>query len=172
MSQLTAPGLEYAQALLASCREELERADGKASVILAAAGIFLGALVAAVLAGDWSPFDVWNGIEWLLWMSLAMALLGIAALAYCVFPRTTYRRKNPDYIGYFGDVVATPTHKLLDAIEATAQDTTAAVLHQLTATAHIADRKYRSLRVALTAFSSAAVMALLSIVVDQLVKSR
>lgn len=58
---------ELAKVLLAESREELTRADGKASLLLAALGIGLSAILGAVLAGNWAPFVLaspWEAIWW------------------------------------------------------------------------------------------------------------
>ncbi len=41
--------------LLVESREELARADGKASILLSALGVAADVIAAALLAGDWSP---------------------------------------------------------------------------------------------------------------------
>ncbi|MBG6184699.1 hypothetical protein IWX65_002677 [Arthrobacter sp. CAN_A214] len=46
-------------------REELARADGKASTLLAAIGVVIGPIVAAAFGGSWHSRDLDNNIEWL-----------------------------------------------------------------------------------------------------------
>ena len=169
MADLSDAGLTYARSLLASSREELERADAKASIVLAGAGIFLAALSAGLIAGDLSPFDVWNGIEWLLWLSSALALVGIAALGDCIFPRTG-RQVGLRRVEFFKDVLRTAPDDLADAIEDAAADESAALLGQLVATAQIANRKYRDLRLALASFALAGVTGAVAVLIDHVVR--
>src|SRR5687768_6640617 len=71
-------------AMLAEAREELTRADGKASMLLSALGIAVGVVAGAILAGDWNPHDnlhrPWELIWWIgcTLMGAAGALLGAA----------------------------------------------------------------------------------------------
>lgn len=55
---------EYARDLLDDTQEELVRADSKAALILAAAGVAFGALLAGLLSRDWEPFALDNRVEW------------------------------------------------------------------------------------------------------------
>ena len=48
----------YTAAVLADAREELDRADRKAQILFASAGVAIGALLAGLLAGNWSPFEL------------------------------------------------------------------------------------------------------------------
>jgi hypothetical protein len=53
--------------MLVEAREELNRADGKASIPLAAFGVAAGVFAAAILGGDWTPRDLnrpWEAIWW------------------------------------------------------------------------------------------------------------
>lgn len=56
--------LKLAMQILGEAREELARADGKAGLLLAAAGVVVGALLAGLLAKDWDPTSLHDRIEW------------------------------------------------------------------------------------------------------------
>ena len=49
--------LLYTTSLLSSAREEIDRADSKASILLAASGVATGALLAGLMAGNWTPLE-------------------------------------------------------------------------------------------------------------------
>ncbi|MHB1445958.1 MAG: Pycsar system effector family protein [Acidimicrobiales bacterium] len=96
----------FAEVLLDEGREELNRADMKASILLSAAGIIFAALITGVLAGTWTPHKLHRhpAAEMVFWTGLAIGLLGIVLLAWAVLPRVkhTGRREN---LAYFGHVV-------------------------------------------------------------------
>lgn len=53
--QLDQAHLKLAQDLLADGRQELVRADTKASILFAIFGVVYSVLAGAILAGDWTP---------------------------------------------------------------------------------------------------------------------
>lgn len=104
----------YLEHLLDDTREELARADSKAALLLAATGIVVGALLAGLFGGRWTPFDIDNRIEWLWWVGVAAAAAGIFSIAAAVYPRLRPRGASPPpgAPAYFGDVT---TYKDIDA---------------------------------------------------------
>ncbi|MGP3920941.1 Pycsar system effector family protein [Nonomuraea sp. 10N515B] len=94
----------YGAQLLQETREELNRADTKAQVLLGIVGIGLGAVTGGLLAGSWSPFRLSNTIEWLWWAGAAAALASVVVLARAVYPRLD-RRKQSDAVMYYADVL-------------------------------------------------------------------
>ncbi|MGW4797279.1 Pycsar system effector family protein [Nonomuraea sp. NPDC004297] len=94
---------EYGTQLLKEAREELNRADAKAQVLLGVVGIGLGAVAGGLLAGNWSPFEMSNAIEWLWWAGAAAALASVVVLACAVYPRLD-RRKGSGAVMYYADV--------------------------------------------------------------------
>ncbi|WP_150129254.1 Pycsar system effector family protein [Microcella alkaliphila] len=154
--------------ILAESREELARADGKASILLAAASLIAGVVLSAILAGDWQPGDLnlCSQIAW--WAGILSAAVGIVALATAVYPRTKYRgARPPSVIAYFGDVAMTPVHTLAKRLRETAASTDA-VIDQMKAIAWIVDRKYLGIQTALWAFALAGLLCIGSVVVDQI----
>jgi hypothetical protein len=89
---------------LQETREELNRADSKAQVLLGIVGIGLGAVTGGLLAGSWSPFRLSNAIEWLWWVGAAAALTSVVVLARAVYPRLD-RRKRSGTVMYYADVL-------------------------------------------------------------------
>lgn len=139
-----------AETILREAREELARADGKSSLLLAAAGVALGAIIAAIVAGDWTPFHLAPCVQWLWWVGSASGIGAIVAFAYSVYPRTAYRGERvPAIIAYFGDVVATPANRLEANLIRTAKGTDTRVFDQLKIISGIVDRKYRGIQLGL-----------------------
>lgn len=98
--------IKLASQILREAREELGRADGKAGLLLAAAGVGIGAVLAGLLAQDWDPAKLHDSVEWLWWIGTIAGLCGPVALSCAVWPRTTYRKnRNPKKVAFFGDVV-------------------------------------------------------------------
>ena len=153
--------------ILAESREELARADGKASILLAAASLIAGVVLTAILAGDWRPGDlaVCAQVGW--WAGTLSGGVGIVALATAVYPRTKYRgARPPSVIAYFGDVAITPVDKLEERLRDTASSNDA-VIDQMKAIAWVVDRKYRGIQIALWAFALSALLCIASVVVDR-----
>lgn len=138
----------YGAQLLAEAREELNRADTKAQVLLGIVGLGLGATAGGLFAGDWSPFSLPNEVEWLWWLGATGSLLALVCLAGAVYPRTTRRGRNKsETVTYFGDILQFGTVEA--ASKALMESCTldlARVSDQLLQVSRIVDRKYRLIR--------------------------
>ena len=153
--------------ILAESREELARADGKASTLLAAASLIAGVVLTAILAGDWRPSDlaVCAQVGW--WAGTLSGGVGIVALATAVYPRAKYRgARPPRVIAYFGDVAITPVGQLEERLRETASNNDA-VIDQMKAIAWVVDRKYRGIQISLWAFALSALLCVGSVVLDR-----
>src|SRR5215216_5048493 len=89
--------------LLAESREELARADGKASMLLSALGVAVGVIAAALLAGGWSPDRLDHGYRIVWWAGLGFAAGGSLALCLAVWPRIRHRLPGPS-ASYFDEI--------------------------------------------------------------------
>lgn len=161
------PDLQLGSNILREAREELGRADGKASLLLAATGIIIGALLAAFLAGTWHPSKLKDCVEWLWWVGTAVGSLGTLALAAAVFPRTKYRsNRRPGIVAYFGDVVGLSVEELRLGLEGTARNEGSATLDQLKAVSVVVDKKYRWIQMGMVLLGVAALCCVLAVLVD------
>jgi len=140
--------LLYATSLLSNARHEIERADAKASILLAASGVVAGALLAGLLAGTWTPLKMHAAGQWLWWLGAAEAALGIWCLAWVVYPRDSKRGSEfPWAVGYYGDVLAfQATSHLVAALHRSAETNIDRVADQLRQISRIANYKYRLIR--------------------------
>jgi len=155
------------EVLLRESREELIRADGKASILLASAGIIIGAVVAAILADEWNPSDLTCVRALLWWTGVVLALGGVACLGYAVYPQTKRRKKTPHLIAYYGDVMRFDHDEdLVLALDRTASDPDARSLDQVRVISGIVATKYRCIRYALVGFAFAAAILVLTAVTD------
>jgi MFS family permease len=130
--------------LLAESRDELERADGKASMLLAAVAVVLGVLGAALLAGDWSPSRLDTGFRVLWWIGVVIAFAGVLALCMAVWPRVKHRLEPGSSLYYDQIALLGTVEKVREAIaRADAEERT---VSQLLVISKIARGKYLWLR--------------------------
>lgn len=101
-----APQVPFASELLEEGREELARADGKASILLGASSVVLGVLFTSIADGSWSPSDLdqHNLSEGIFCTGVGSALLGVILLTLAVLPRTRHQGDREE-LAYFGHVV-------------------------------------------------------------------
>jgi pycsar effector protein len=99
--------LVYLKDLLSETREELSRVDNKASLLLAAVGVVLGALIGGLAGSRWTPMSLNGAVQWLWWLGVASAATGILSIAAAVYPRI-YPRSTPEPGApvYYGHVSA------------------------------------------------------------------
>jgi hypothetical protein len=158
-SSLNEAILLYATSLLSGAREEIDRADAKASILLAASGVAAGALVAGLTAGTWTPLKLQATIQWAWWLGVVESAVGICCLALAVYPR---ERKNdsgvPWTVLYYGDVLAyDTTAQLVTALNRSAETKIERIADQLRHVSWIVDHKYRLIRWGMRALFLAAV---------------
>src|SRR5215211_7830745 len=92
---------ELVAALLRESREELERIDLKASILLSVCSLSLAALVHAAAYLHWDPRDL-VGFQWFLWLGMALGACALVSLAAAVWPRLGKGEEGE--ITYFGHV--------------------------------------------------------------------
>jgi hypothetical protein len=170
--------------LLVESREELGRADGKASILLSALGIGTGVIAAALLAGDWSPHDLTPAYRVVWWIGLCSAAIGALFLCWAVWPRilvafpsrlhfivTLIRRfgmkrllaGEPSGANYFDEIALLDDAKKVKAALARvpAEERT---LGQLVAISKIARFKYILIRRAMLFLGMALTLVLLAVI--------
>jgi pycsar effector protein len=140
--------LLYATSLLSNAREEIDRADAKASILLAASGVASGALLAGLIAGSWTPLKLQAAVQWAWWLGLAESATAIWCLALAVYPRE--RKSDPGIAGtvaYYGDILAYPTNvQLVAALHRSADANIDRIADQLRNISSIVSHKYRLIR--------------------------
>ena len=99
-TNLTGARDELVAALLRESREELERIDLKASILLSVCSLSLAALVHAAAYLHWDPRDL-VGFQWFLWSGMALGACALVSLAAAVWPRLG---KGEEGLTYFGPV--------------------------------------------------------------------
>lgn len=98
--------MRYTGGLLDRTRQELDRADAKATTLLAGVGVGAGALLAGIFAGAWTPRDLFIPGAILWWVGSGAVLVGVYQFIYAVYPRTTPSiDARPVPAAYYGDIV-------------------------------------------------------------------
>ncbi len=141
----------YAEKMLAQAREELNRVDTKASILLSGIGVALSTAASVIVARGWSPFRLPLGPE-VLWCAAAAAVTaGGAVLLAAVYPRRrqaaglsgNWRR----YYSYYADIRnSRSAADVTETIRQSASRQFELVTEQLLQVSVIADRKYRLVR--------------------------
>jgi pycsar effector protein len=141
---------EYAATLLGEARDELTRADNKASLLLAAAGVAAGAVAAGMVSSGWTPERLqfpWS----LAWFTGAVfGLAGIATLVVAVYPRTKRGRDDEAELFYFGHAARIKTPEDLAAeLKRSSEHTFERSADQLWRVSQVVATKYALVRVAI-----------------------
>jgi hypothetical protein len=138
----------YAAQLLAETREEVVRADTKAAILFTTFGIAVAAVLAGLIAGDWSPKDLDRGATVVFWVGSSSAFLSFLALGSALWP--CIRHKKADHpASYYLQI-----HKYddLDALRTALKrgaESGDRTVEQLKVISDIAWRKYVGIRVAM-----------------------
>jgi hypothetical protein len=136
---------EFCAQLLDETRHEIDRADAKASILLAGSGVAAGALVAGMASGDLDPTHARGLVQFACLVALALVIVGIIFLGTAVYPRI-----QGAAIGrarYFMDHAQYETVRdLRTAISKEAADPEGRHVQQLLHLSKIARRKYRCTR--------------------------
>ncbi|RCG27369.1 hypothetical protein DQ384_27120 [Sphaerisporangium album] len=164
-----AAAFAYAVKLLADTREETNKADAKAQVLLGVSGVGLGAVAGGLFAGDWSPASLSNAVEWLWWTGVAAALASLACLAGAVYPRTGMSdAKGAKVVAYYGDIVRFDSvPALATALIGAAKPDLRQISDQVHKMSHIVYRKYRLIRWGFWLLAAAIVSTITSVIIDQ-----
>lgn len=159
------PVVSYLTDLLASTRDELNRADSKAALLLAAVGVIIGALVGCFTSSHWTPMSLGVGEQALWWVGVAAATVGVFLVSASVYPRG--RQHGTPYPGlpaYYRDVAALPDIAAFRLAVGKAPDVTERLLDQAYTVAGIVQAKYVQLQRGLVCFLIAIVACILSVV--------
>ncbi|MFF8866584.1 Pycsar system effector family protein [Streptomyces sp. NPDC015139] len=156
----TAEGRRTAERLLGELRDEIARADAKASVLVAALGMTAGLFSGLVAGRNWSPSRLSASGTGLWWAGAAGLALSLLALLLAVLPRYrsgSWAEGRP--LCYFGDIhQAVREGRLAQALADTERDPAAGLLAALAENSRIAASKHRWIRTGLIAFCAGALL--------------
>lgn len=144
--------VQYAERLLTTGREELHRADTKVSIIFASASAVIVTLMAAALAGGWSPTRLAGPPVLLWWVSTAIAFLAVVLMSATLYPRTRRPGRSGPPITFYGDVARFQDPKALRAaLERSATHEFEQLIDQVMQVSRIVELKYRLLAMSMWA---------------------
>jgi hypothetical protein len=144
--------------LLAETREEINRADSKANIVLAVAGVGYGAIVAGLIAGQIRLVVGSTPIFVLTVLAAVLGGMGLLAAGVAVYPvvGTPMRGRA----SYFAEIALNNSvDELAEAIGDLAKSPNQRVLGQLLAVSRIAVRKYRWTQAAMWLFGASLALA-------------
>jgi MFS family permease len=155
-------------ALLREGREELNRADTKTAALFGIFGIAASALLAAAIAGQWSPNSLHHqGARWALWVSLVLAGTGLVLLVLGFRPRTRTIGSADRTVSYFGDVVTfSKKEDFINALHDVRSKRVDRATDQVWQISHVARTKYRHINLALMMFGMAAAIAVVALIIE------
>ena len=160
---------ELVESLLSDAREELGRADGKASILLSAVGIVVSVLLAGAIARDWNPTRL-TTFEWLWWIGTMTGAFAILALGAAVWLRIEHRASR-DKLTYFGHVANFENIEALIAgldWRASAASPQDRAIDQLFTVSKIVGKKYRRIRLGMGLFGAASLLSTAAVIFDRL----
>lgn len=162
--------VEYARQLLAETREEVARADAKASLLFSAFGVVVSAVGAVLLADDWSPFQLNNCVEWLWWLGAGLVVIALFLLGWAVLPRITHV-DHKERLFFFGHVAEYGGFKEFSgAFESASSAAWDRTLDQIWAVSKIAKRKYLLTRRSMLTFLVAGVALAAATSIDRIIQ--
>ncbi|MFI2263078.1 Pycsar system effector family protein [Streptomyces tubercidicus] len=100
--------------LTSETREELQKADGKAGMMLTGLGVALTALLGAISAGGVAPQRYALVPQMLFWTGCAAWVPALVMFGLAVAPRAGKPQRLRAH--YFGDATVTPSVRLLAAV--------------------------------------------------------
>lgn len=99
--------IKYLADLFKDTREELNRVDSKAALLLAAIGVVVGAFLGGLLGGRWTPLALDSRIGWIWWLGMAATAIGIYSIGSAVYPHIQRHTAGSTAApAYYSDVAA------------------------------------------------------------------
>jgi hypothetical protein len=174
------------EALLRETREELAKADAKASILLAASGIALSALLTVSNKAPWYPDNLTElNARRCAWAAAALMIVGMLLVGAAVKPRLRAKHGTTPVVHYFGDVEAFRppwwrvwrrdtdvdeartrfSNALADLVDSDAAH--ARLVDQIWTLSHIAYRKYRFVGFGIWSFAAALALAVVALFIEK-----
>lgn len=157
----TDPGVyrELVGRMLSEARDEVVRADGKASILLALYVGLEALLVGTLMQGSWGvTLDGWW--QTLFWIGCASTIAAILSVGFAVYPRTSNRHDS--CVTYHGHVAVCATlGEMQEGLRRAASMNPSRDEEQLWTVSRIVKRKYKAIALSmwLFLFGSAGVLA-------------
>lgn len=163
---------EYAATLLVEARDELNRADQKAAILLAAVGVGVGAILAGLISADWHPSML--GLPWAgIWTLGALAVLaGVVVLVWAIYPRTTRGRYDEASLFYFRQAARVGSVDDLEReLRRSSENTFRRSADQVWRISQVVESKYRAVSIAIWLIVPGSLVCLASAVLSEVFTS-
>jgi hypothetical protein len=159
------PPLLRARTLHQNTREELSRADAKATTLLSVIGIVAAALIGGAIAGDWTPQKLALAPEIMAWSAVLLVAVAETHLLLAVLPRIDHDKeyRQPRYFGHVVQMAG--RDELRERLEQADGELEQAI-DQIWVAGGIVDTKYRHVRYGLQFFAAGVVVAVVALLVD------
>ena len=155
---------ELAARLLAESREELERADSKAAMLLASFSLLVGVVIAGLLAGEFEPEDLHCAGGPIWWVGCALVAGALVALARAIYPTLAHGEAQGP-ITYFGHAAGKTVPAIEDALKRQVEGSRSRTVEQLAVISAIVWRKYRFVQAALWAFGAGVALCIVGVLI-------
>jgi hypothetical protein len=129
--------------MLAEAREDVAKADQKASTVLAGLGVGVGAVIGGFLAGNWRPTELEIAAMFLWWAGAVAVMAAMGCAAFAVWPR--YDSKDKDGV-YSWAHVASETNFAAFSAALDNTNRVARTRHQIWKISKIVATKYKLVR--------------------------
>jgi hypothetical protein len=138
--------------LLQRTAKEAERADTKASILLAGVLAVAGGVSALLSGVHWSPSAQPVVVQVIWWGAVGAVVVALVLLAAAVYPRSHRDDGQRTHVGYFGDVLRFPSAEALGQhLQTGPGDAQTIDVDQLWQLSHVVGSKYRYIRLAIDA---------------------
>jgi hypothetical protein len=154
-----------ASTLLVETREELARADGKAAMLLAAFSLFVGVVLAGLIAGEFSPADLNCTGQKLWWVGCSAIGGSLVILAGAIYPRLKHGEAEGP-ISYFGHAAGKKVPVVEAALKRQVSNSRSRTIEQLVVVSDIVWQKYRAIQIALWVFGVGAILCFVGVLLD------
>ncbi len=148
---------ELVEALLRESREELERIDLKAEILLGVFGLAVVGIVHAAAYIHWDPRTL-GAFQWFLWSGMVLAGAALVVLSMAVWPKLA-RGTGEEGLTYFGHVAqhnkVEELNAALDREVSRNSSSTDHAMKRLLALSKIIETKYRWIRRSMVLFALA-----------------
>jgi hypothetical protein len=156
---------EMARILLAEARADVAQADQKASLLLAALGVGLGAILGGQLSTGWTPFSLSTPGQVVWWTGIVIAIIGVAGAAIAVWPRFSLAQ-GENGITYWGHAAGEKSAaELQTKLESQSASDISRTSDQLWSVSRIVLAKYRWVRLSVIAAGAGALTTSIAAVV-------
>ncbi|WP_327090817.1 DUF5706 domain-containing protein [Nonomuraea sp. NBC_01738] len=146
----------YSVRILEEVRTEANRADTKASILLAALGVGVGGLMGGLLSGAWRPGSLGGPGQVVWWIGTGLAGAAVVAFLAVVYPRVG--KPGPrGRVAFYGDVRRKAgSQELLGALERSARAEPELLARQIGVLSRAVSVKYRLIQAGIWCFGGAA----------------